>query len=170
MELADRAVGLILTLTSLSIFTYYTFWVIILVSSYSLPSHSVLTFYVAQTLQKCRHVHVGSFKSSTSFYGYHRCGDIIGESEQHSWPLQPKFYREIDVQMLLCPFSLLLIAIISCTSIFYHKNTLFSFLYMLQWRWSAYWACLLDTSCSSPRRRRHDVAAASPLFALSSSW
>ncbi|WMV40519.1 hypothetical protein MTR67_033904 [Solanum verrucosum] len=30
MELADRAVGLILTLTSLSIFTYYTFWVIIL--------------------------------------------------------------------------------------------------------------------------------------------
>lgn len=32
MELADRAVGLLLTLTSLSIFTYYTFWVIILVS------------------------------------------------------------------------------------------------------------------------------------------
>ncbi|KAJ8561184.1 hypothetical protein K7X08_027374 [Anisodus acutangulus] len=30
MELADRAVGLLLTLTSLSIFTYYTFWVIIL--------------------------------------------------------------------------------------------------------------------------------------------
>jgi len=29
MELVDR-VGLILTLTSLSIFTYYTFWVIIL--------------------------------------------------------------------------------------------------------------------------------------------
>lgn len=36
MELADKAVGLLLTLISLSIFTYYTFWVIILVSSYSL--------------------------------------------------------------------------------------------------------------------------------------
>lgn len=31
MELADRAVGLLLSLISLSIFTYYTFWVIILV-------------------------------------------------------------------------------------------------------------------------------------------
>ncbi|KAK3434780.1 hypothetical protein EUGRSUZ_D02219 [Eucalyptus grandis] len=30
MELADRAVGFLLTLVSLSIFTYYTFWVIIL--------------------------------------------------------------------------------------------------------------------------------------------
>ncbi|KAL8150533.1 hypothetical protein V2J09_020341 [Rumex salicifolius] len=30
MELADRAVGLLVTCTSLSIFTYYTFWVIIL--------------------------------------------------------------------------------------------------------------------------------------------
>nr|GLL24262.1 dolichol phosphate-mannose biosynthesis regulatory protein-like isoform X1 [Ipomoea trifida] len=30
MELADKAVGLLLTVTSLSIFTYYTFWVIIL--------------------------------------------------------------------------------------------------------------------------------------------
>lgn len=30
MELGDKAVGFILTLTSLSIFTYYTFWVIIL--------------------------------------------------------------------------------------------------------------------------------------------
>ncbi|XP_050205027.1 dolichol-phosphate mannose synthase subunit 2 [Mercurialis annua] len=30
MELADRAVGLLLSFTSLSIFTYYTFWVIIL--------------------------------------------------------------------------------------------------------------------------------------------
>ncbi|GMI95592.1 dolichol phosphate mannose synthase 2 [Hibiscus trionum] len=30
MELADRAVGFLLTFTSLSIFTYYTFWVIIL--------------------------------------------------------------------------------------------------------------------------------------------
>ncbi|KAK4375187.1 hypothetical protein RND71_005864 [Anisodus tanguticus] len=30
MELADRTVGLLLTVTSLSIFTYYTFWVIIL--------------------------------------------------------------------------------------------------------------------------------------------
>ncbi|RLM69534.1 dolichol phosphate-mannose biosynthesis regulatory protein [Panicum miliaceum] len=30
MELGDKAVGLLLTLTSLSIFTYYTFWVIIL--------------------------------------------------------------------------------------------------------------------------------------------
>ncbi|CAL1399496.1 unnamed protein product [Linum trigynum] len=29
MELADRAVGLLLTLISLSIFTYFTFWVII---------------------------------------------------------------------------------------------------------------------------------------------
>ncbi|KAK7346127.1 hypothetical protein VNO80_20642 [Phaseolus coccineus] len=30
MELADRAVGFVLSVTSLSIFTYYTFWVIIL--------------------------------------------------------------------------------------------------------------------------------------------
>ncbi|KAL9327335.1 hypothetical protein ACSQ67_007980 [Phaseolus vulgaris] len=30
MELADRAVGFVLSITSLSIFTYYTFWVIIL--------------------------------------------------------------------------------------------------------------------------------------------
>ncbi|KAE9614234.1 putative dolichyl-phosphate beta-D-mannosyltransferase [Lupinus albus] len=30
MELADRAVGFLLTFISLSIFTYYTFWVIIL--------------------------------------------------------------------------------------------------------------------------------------------
>ncbi|CAL0312891.1 unnamed protein product [Lupinus luteus] len=30
MELADRTVGFLLTLISLSIFTYYTFWVIIL--------------------------------------------------------------------------------------------------------------------------------------------
>jgi len=32
MELADRAVGFLLSFISLSIFTYYTFWVIILVS------------------------------------------------------------------------------------------------------------------------------------------
>ncbi|KAJ8754361.1 hypothetical protein K2173_002812 [Erythroxylum novogranatense] len=30
MELADRAVGFVLSFISLSIFTYYTFWVIIL--------------------------------------------------------------------------------------------------------------------------------------------
>ncbi|KAK4769455.1 hypothetical protein SAY86_027605 [Trapa natans] len=30
MELADRAVGFLLSMISLSIFTYYTFWVIIL--------------------------------------------------------------------------------------------------------------------------------------------
>ncbi|XP_062145803.1 dolichol-phosphate mannose synthase subunit 2 [Alnus glutinosa] len=30
MELADRAVGFLLSFISLSIFTYYTFWVIIL--------------------------------------------------------------------------------------------------------------------------------------------
>ncbi|XP_009613856.1 dolichol-phosphate mannose synthase subunit 2-like [Nicotiana tomentosiformis] len=30
MELADRTIGLLLTVTSLFIFTYYTFWVIIL--------------------------------------------------------------------------------------------------------------------------------------------
>ncbi|GJN06668.1 hypothetical protein PR202_ga24422 [Eleusine coracana subsp. coracana] len=30
MQLGDKAVGFLLTLTSLSIFTYYTFWVIIL--------------------------------------------------------------------------------------------------------------------------------------------
>ncbi|XP_068649360.1 dolichol-phosphate mannose synthase subunit 2 [Aristolochia californica] len=30
MELADKTIGLMLTITSLSIFTYYTFWVIIL--------------------------------------------------------------------------------------------------------------------------------------------
>ncbi|PON43816.1 Dolichol phosphate-mannose biosynthesis regulatory [Trema orientale] len=30
MELADKAVGFLLSLISLSIFTYYTFWVIIL--------------------------------------------------------------------------------------------------------------------------------------------
>ena len=33
MELADRAVGFLLSFISLSIFTYYTFWVIILVSN-----------------------------------------------------------------------------------------------------------------------------------------
>lgn len=32
MELADRVVGFLLSFISLSIFTYYTFWVIILVS------------------------------------------------------------------------------------------------------------------------------------------
>ncbi|KAK9124513.1 hypothetical protein Sjap_014115 [Stephania japonica] len=30
MELADRAVGFILSVISISVFTYYTFWVIIL--------------------------------------------------------------------------------------------------------------------------------------------
>ncbi|KAK6140970.1 hypothetical protein DH2020_002017 [Rehmannia glutinosa] len=30
MEVADRAIGLLLSVISLSIFTYYTFWVIIL--------------------------------------------------------------------------------------------------------------------------------------------
>lgn len=30
MDLADRAVGVLLSLISLSVFTYYTFWVIIL--------------------------------------------------------------------------------------------------------------------------------------------
>ncbi|XP_022925448.1 dolichol-phosphate mannose synthase subunit 2 [Cucurbita moschata] len=30
MELADKTVGFLLSLTSLSIFTYYTFWIIIL--------------------------------------------------------------------------------------------------------------------------------------------
>ncbi|XP_075477044.1 dolichol-phosphate mannose synthase subunit 2 [Primulina tabacum] len=30
MELADRAIGLLLSVISISIFTYYTFWVIIL--------------------------------------------------------------------------------------------------------------------------------------------
>ncbi|CAN6457924.1 unnamed protein product [Victoria cruziana] len=30
MEIADKAVGLVLSLVSVSIFTYYTFWVIIL--------------------------------------------------------------------------------------------------------------------------------------------
>lgn len=34
MELGDKLVGFLLTLTSLSIFTYYTFWVIILVSDF----------------------------------------------------------------------------------------------------------------------------------------
>lgn len=43
MELADRTIGLLLTVTSLSIFTYYTFWVIILVSSFSVLQ-DVVTF------------------------------------------------------------------------------------------------------------------------------
>lgn len=34
MELGDKAIGFLLTVTSLSIFTYYTFWVIILVSNF----------------------------------------------------------------------------------------------------------------------------------------
>ncbi|KAK4349592.1 hypothetical protein RND71_032347 [Anisodus tanguticus] len=42
MELADRAVGLLLTLTSLSIFTYYTFWVIILVVIFLSPGIGTL--------------------------------------------------------------------------------------------------------------------------------
>ena len=36
MELADRAVGFLLSFISISIFTYYTFWVIILVSLHSI--------------------------------------------------------------------------------------------------------------------------------------
>lgn len=36
MELADRAVGALLSVISLSVFTYYTFWVIILVSHFYL--------------------------------------------------------------------------------------------------------------------------------------
>lgn len=45
MELADRTIGLLLTVTSLSIFTYYTFWVIILVSSFFLSVlQDVVTF------------------------------------------------------------------------------------------------------------------------------
>ncbi|WMV55297.1 hypothetical protein MTR67_048682 [Solanum verrucosum] len=95
MELVDR-VGLILTLTSLSIFTYHTFLV---------------------------------------------------------W----------------VTFCFLLTSIISCISIFYLKNTQFSFMYMLQWHSSTSCASVLDTSCSSPRRRRHDKAVASPFFALSNS-
>jgi hypothetical protein len=37
MELGDKAVGFLLTLTSLTLFTYYTFWVIILVSGFQAP-------------------------------------------------------------------------------------------------------------------------------------
>lgn len=48
MELADRAVGFLLSLISLSIFTYYTLWVVILVSFsliISFPLGSVLTLF-----------------------------------------------------------------------------------------------------------------------------
>jgi hypothetical protein len=38
MELGDKAVGFLLTLTSLTLFTYYTFWVIILVSDFQASS------------------------------------------------------------------------------------------------------------------------------------
>lgn len=42
MDLADRVIGLLLSRLSLSIITYYTFWVIILVSS--LKFNSVIQF------------------------------------------------------------------------------------------------------------------------------
>ncbi|KAG7955870.1 hypothetical protein I3843_11G096500 [Carya illinoinensis] len=55
MELADRAVGLLLSFVSLSIFTYYTFWVIILpfvdsdhfIHQYFLPQeYAILYLYL----------------------------------------------------------------------------------------------------------------------------
>lgn len=45
MELADRAVGFLLSFISLSIFTYYTFWVIILVSIQYILQYILLAFY-----------------------------------------------------------------------------------------------------------------------------
>lgn len=42
MEVADRAVGFFLSFISLSIFTYYTFWVIILVSIRTFPKNQIL--------------------------------------------------------------------------------------------------------------------------------
>ncbi|KAF4401714.1 hypothetical protein G4B88_000762 [Cannabis sativa] len=54
MELADKAVGALLSLISLSIFTYYTFWVIILpfvdsdhfIQQYFLPQEYAILFPV----------------------------------------------------------------------------------------------------------------------------
>ncbi|KAK9218494.1 hypothetical protein WN943_007131 [Citrus x changshan-huyou] len=45
MELADRVVGFLLSFISLSIFTYYTFWVIILVSIQHILKYIFLAFY-----------------------------------------------------------------------------------------------------------------------------
>ncbi|WZY76875.1 hypothetical protein YC2023_023259 [Brassica napus] len=46
MELADRAVGLLLSSISLSIFTYYTFWVIIL--PFVDSDHFILKYFLPQ--------------------------------------------------------------------------------------------------------------------------
>ncbi|KAJ4728598.1 dolichol phosphate-mannose biosynthesis regulatory protein-like [Melia azedarach] len=60
MELADRAVGFLLSFISLSIFTYYTFWVIILpfvdsghfIHQYFLPQeYAILVPVFAGSLQ-----------------------------------------------------------------------------------------------------------------------
>lgn len=48
MEMGDKAVGLVLTMTSLSIFTYYTFWVIILVSYFWAIHVSFLSYILGQ--------------------------------------------------------------------------------------------------------------------------
>lgn len=45
MELADRVVGFLLSFITLSIFTYYTFWVIILVSIQHILKYIFLAFY-----------------------------------------------------------------------------------------------------------------------------
>lgn len=67
MELADRAVGFLLSLISLSIFTYCTFWVIILVI---LPCTVLLSSHVnycIDLLDLCSHSLIAII-SSTSTY------------------------------------------------------------------------------------------------------
>lgn len=53
MEMGDKAVGLVLTMTSLSIFTYYTFWVIILVSYFWAIHVSFLSYFGTQGVCFC---------------------------------------------------------------------------------------------------------------------
>ncbi|KAL5063279.1 hypothetical protein RYX36_025016 [Vicia faba] len=61
MELADRAVGFLLSIISLSIFTYYTFWVIILMIKHSLKKFNTgrVEFYPNKSLlsHNSKHIH-----------------------------------------------------------------------------------------------------------------
>jgi Dolichol phosphate-mannose biosynthesis regulatory protein (DPM2) len=55
MELGDKAVGALLTTISLTIFSYYTFWIIILVSFFLTQIfHIPLTFsFLCVALSEC---------------------------------------------------------------------------------------------------------------------
>ncbi|KAJ0737522.1 putative dolichyl-phosphate beta-D-mannosyltransferase [Helianthus annuus] len=59
MELAYRAIGFILASISVTIFTYYTFWVIVLVSyAYFLISFSIFTSFLSPNFQVCDELNI----------------------------------------------------------------------------------------------------------------